>query len=170
MSEDHSGLDTFPKLLMHHAKARPARPAIREKDLGIWQTWTWHQLADEVRALASALASRGFTRGEHFAIVGDNRPRVYAAMCAAQALGGIPVTLYQDAEHFVVLRPERDLLAQPIANETRDGWNRFAVPLAGGAGWTREGAVLTQVQWLTLGFDSWGAPPLMVWIDGLGFR
>ncbi len=80
------------------------------------------------------------------------------------------VTLYQDAAHFVVLRPERDLLAQPIANETRDGWNRFALPLAGGAGWTREGAVLTQVQWLTLGFDSWGAPPLAVWIDGLGFR
>ena len=97
MAESLSGLDTFPKLLMHHALARGARPAIREKDLGIWQTWTWHDFAEEVRALASALASRGFTRGEHLAIVGDNRPRVYAAMCAAQCLGGIPVPMYQDA-------------------------------------------------------------------------
>ena len=97
MAENLSVHDTFPKLLMHHAKARPTRPAIREKDLGIWQTWTWHDFAEEVRALACALASRGFVRGEHLAILGDNRPRVYAAMCAAQCLGGIPVPMYQDA-------------------------------------------------------------------------
>ena len=97
MAENLSGLDTFPKLLMHHAKVRGERPAIREKDLGIWQTWTWHDFAEEVRALASGLAGRGFQRGEHLVIVGDNRPRVYAAMCAAQSLGGIPIALYQDA-------------------------------------------------------------------------
>lgn len=97
MSENLSGLDTFPKLLLHHARVRGARPAIREKDLGIWQTWTWKQFADEVRALACGLAAQGFKRGEHLALVGDNRPRLYAAMCAAQCLGGIPVPLYQDA-------------------------------------------------------------------------
>jgi len=97
MSENLSGLDTFPKLLLHHARVRGALPAIREKDLGIWQTWTWGQLADEVRALACALADRGLKRGDHMALVGDNRPRVYAAMCAAQCLGAIPVPLYQDA-------------------------------------------------------------------------
>jgi long-chain acyl-CoA synthetase len=97
MSEDLSGLDTFPKLLLHHARVRGDRPAIREKDLGIWQTWTWKEFADEVRALACGLASHGFKRGDHFALVGDNRPRVYAAMCAAQCLGGVPVPMYQDA-------------------------------------------------------------------------
>jgi long-chain acyl-CoA synthetase len=90
-------LDTFPKLLLQHARVRGALPAIREKDLGIWQTWTWHELAEEVRALACALAERGLKRGEHIALVGDNRPRIYAAMCAAQCLGAIPVPLYQDA-------------------------------------------------------------------------
>src|SRR5919108_55193 len=90
-------LDTFPKLLMHHAQVRAERPAIREKDLGIWQTWTWKRFADEVRALACGLAAAGFKRGEHLALVGDNRPRIYAAVCAAQCLGGIPVPLYQDA-------------------------------------------------------------------------
>ena len=90
-------MDTFPKLLMHHAQARGERPAIREKDLGIWQTWTWREFADEVRALAAALAEEGLKRGEHIAIVGDNRPRVYAAMSAAQCLGAVPVPLYQDS-------------------------------------------------------------------------
>ena len=97
MSDGLSGLDTFPKLLMQHARVRPQRPAIREKDLGIWQTWSWHRFAEEVRALACGLAAHGFKRGDHLALVGSNRPRIYAAMCAAQCLGGIPVPLYQDA-------------------------------------------------------------------------
>ncbi len=92
-----SSLDTFPRLLMHHARVRGGRPAVREKDMGIWQTWTWAQVADEVTALACGLAERGFRRGDHLAIVGDNRPRLYWAMAAAQALGGVPVPLYQDA-------------------------------------------------------------------------
>ena len=65
MAESLAGLDTFPKLLMHHARVRPARPAIREKDLGIWQTWSWARFADEVRALACGLAAQGFKRGDH---------------------------------------------------------------------------------------------------------
>jgi long-chain acyl-CoA synthetase len=97
MSENSSGLDTFPKLLEHHGQVRGGRPAMREKNLGIWQTWTWRYLAEEVRALASGLAAQGFKRGDHLALAGDNRPRIYAAMCAAQCLGGIPVPLYQDA-------------------------------------------------------------------------
>ncbi|MCX7961590.1 MAG: AMP-binding protein [Burkholderiales bacterium] len=95
--EKLDGLDTFPKLLLYHARERGERPAVREKALGIWQTWTWRQYADEVRVLAAGLAAAGFARGDHLAIVGDNRPRLYAAMCAAQCLGGIPVPLYQDA-------------------------------------------------------------------------
>jgi long-chain acyl-CoA synthetase len=90
-------LDTFPKLLMEHARERPDRPAIREKDLGIWQTWTWGRFADEVRALAAALTAEGFRRSAHIALIGDNRPRIYAGIAAAQCLGGIPVPLYQDS-------------------------------------------------------------------------
>jgi long-chain acyl-CoA synthetase len=97
MEPDIGELDTFPKLLAHHALVRGARPAIREKDLGIWQTWTWKQFADEARALAGGLAAQGLKRGDHIAVVGDNRPRIYAAIAAAQCLGAIPVPLYQDA-------------------------------------------------------------------------
>ena len=90
-------LDAFPRLLLHHAKVRGDHAAVREKDLGIWQTWTWSQVADEVRALACGLAAQGFKRGMNLAIIGDNRPRLYWAMTAAQSLGGVPVPLYQDA-------------------------------------------------------------------------
>ncbi|HXR57609.1 MAG TPA: AMP-binding protein [Casimicrobiaceae bacterium] len=92
-----SALDTFPRLLLRNAAERGEHPAVREKDLGIWQTWTWRQAAEEVRALACGLAAQGFRRGMHLAIIGDNRPRLYWAMAAAQALGGIPVPMYQDA-------------------------------------------------------------------------
>ncbi|MBA3031549.1 MAG: AMP-binding protein [Gammaproteobacteria bacterium] len=90
-------LDTFPRLLLAHARTRPDRPAIREKDLGIWQRWTWAEAAQEVRGMACGLAELGFKRGDRLAIIGDNRPRLYWAMCAAQMLGGIPVPMYQDA-------------------------------------------------------------------------
>src|SRR5437588_3985496 len=90
-------LATFPRLLLEHADVRGERPATREKDLGIWQTWTWSQVADEVRALACGLAALGFKRGMRLAIIGDNRPHLYWSMTAAQALGGIAVPMYQDA-------------------------------------------------------------------------
>ena len=92
-----AGFDTFPRLLLEHARVRGDHPATREKDLGIWQTWTWSQVAADVRALACGLAAQGFRRGMHLAIIGDNRPRLYWSMLAAQALGGIPVPMYQDA-------------------------------------------------------------------------
>jgi long-chain acyl-CoA synthetase len=95
------GLDpkgmTFPRLLLKHAAEIPQHPATREKDLGIWQTWSWAEVAAEVRALACGLAAQGFRRGMHLAIIGDNRPRLYWSMIAAQALGGVPVPIYQDA-------------------------------------------------------------------------
>ncbi|KPF48012.1 long-chain fatty acid--CoA ligase [beta proteobacterium AAP121] len=88
---------TFPRLLLDHAQARPEAPALREKVYGIWQTSTWAALAVMVRRLACGLAHAGVQRGEHVVIVGENRPRLYASMLAAQALGAIPVPLYQDA-------------------------------------------------------------------------
>ncbi len=90
-------LDTFPKLLELHRAERPDRPAIREKDFGIWQTHRWGQVADDVRSLAAGLVSLGVQRGDKVAIVGDNRPRLYWTMTAAQAIGAVPVPLYQDS-------------------------------------------------------------------------
>ncbi|MGQ0523195.1 MAG: AMP-binding protein [Betaproteobacteria bacterium] len=105
MSEDLSRFDTFPKLLAHHAAVRGARPAIRNKRRGIWETHSWSDVAREVRRMACGLAALGFKRGDHLAVIGDNRPCLCAAVCAAQALGGIPVPLYQDSPSDEMIYP-----------------------------------------------------------------
>jgi long-chain acyl-CoA synthetase len=89
--------DTFPKLLAERARTSPRRPAYREKEYGIWQTYDWAHVAAEVRRLAAGLADLGFKRGDRLIVVGDNRPRLYWSMCAAQSLGGVPVPVYQDS-------------------------------------------------------------------------
>ena len=94
---NRAGVDTFPKLLLRNAKERGNRIAIREKDLGIWQSWTWSEVLGEVKALSAGLAAFGLKRGDKIAIIGDNRPRLYWTMVAAQAIGAIPVPIYQDA-------------------------------------------------------------------------
>ena len=88
---------TFPRLLLRHATERPAAAALREKEFGIWQTLTWGALATLVREIACGLAQAGLQSGQHIVVIGENRPRLYAAMLAAQSLGAIPVPLYQDA-------------------------------------------------------------------------
>jgi long-chain acyl-CoA synthetase len=91
------GDTTFPWLLAGHVRVRPNRAAIREKYLGIWQTLTWSEFDALSREFAGGLAELGVKRGDNVAVIGDNRPRLYAAMMAIQMLGAIPVPLYQDA-------------------------------------------------------------------------
>ena len=88
---------TLARLLQRNARDLHDRPAIREKDRGIWQTWTWRQYHDEVRDFALGLAALGFKRGAVLSVIGDNRPRLYWAQVAAQCLGGVPVPVYQDS-------------------------------------------------------------------------
>ena len=97
MASIDPGLDTLPKLLIHNAASIGARPAMRQKDLGVWQAWTWQQVLEEVRAFSVGLAELGLKRGDKFTIIGSNRPRLYWAICAGQALGAVPVPVYADA-------------------------------------------------------------------------
>jgi long-chain acyl-CoA synthetase len=97
MQEGSGAPDTFPKLLLQHARVRGMRPAIREKTLGIWQGWTWGEVRGEIEALACGLHRAGLARGAHIAVIGANRPRLYWTLTAAQSLGAIPVPFYEDA-------------------------------------------------------------------------
>jgi len=97
VGNERAGADTFPKLLIHNAKVRGPRVAMRHKDLGIWQSWTWGQMLDEVRTFSVGLEELGLKRGDKFAVIGANRPRLYWAMCAGQALGAVPVPIYADS-------------------------------------------------------------------------
>ena len=88
---------TFPRLLQVHAQARPGDTALREKEYGIWQSMSWSELHTMVSHMAHGFHLAGLARGEHVVVVGANRPRLYAVMLAVQALGGVPIPLYQDA-------------------------------------------------------------------------
>ena len=102
--------DTFPKVLQERVELSPERIANREKQYGIWQSWTWRQVEQEVREFTCGLAVLGLERGDKIAIVGDNRPRLYWSMAAAQAIGAIPVPTYQDSVaeemHYVLEHAE----------------------------------------------------------------
>ena len=89
--------DTFPKLLLDNARIRGDRPAMREKEFGIWRTWTWADVKDEVMRFALGLQALGFEKGDAIAIIGGNKPRLYWTFMAAQSLEGIPVPVYADA-------------------------------------------------------------------------
>jgi long-chain acyl-CoA synthetase len=96
-SEVTAPADTFPRLLVRNARQFADRPAIRHKDLGIWQTLTWAQVFEDVRAYAVGLNRLGVKRGDTIAIVGANRPKLYMSVMAAQVLGAVPVPVYADA-------------------------------------------------------------------------
>ncbi len=89
--------NTLPKLLRLNAKTSGRLPGMREKDRGIWQTYSWRACQEHVRSFAQGLAAQGFKRGDKLSVLGDNRARLYWAQLAAQALGGISVPLYQDS-------------------------------------------------------------------------
>ena len=90
--------DTIPKLLVANAQRYGHRQAaMREKQYGIWQAYSWAQYLEQVKDFALGLARLGFQRHDKLAIIGDNRPQLYWALVAAEALGGMPVPIYQDA-------------------------------------------------------------------------
>lgn len=93
-----NGNVTFPVLMLENARRYGEKKiAYREKDLGIWQSYSWQVSLEQSRDLANGLASLGFKRGDKMVVVGDNRPQLYWGMMAAQCLGGVPVPLYQDS-------------------------------------------------------------------------
>ena len=88
---------TFPHLLLKHAAERPSAAALREKEYGIWQTWSWADVAQDVRHMACGLAALGLAKGQNLAFISDNRPHVYMGFIAVQSIGAVPIPLYQDA-------------------------------------------------------------------------
>jgi len=91
------GLTSIPDLLARNVALHGAKAAYREKEFGIWQSWTWAEAADEIDALAMGLLTLGANVGDHIAIIGRNRPALYWSMVAAQRIGCVPVPLYADA-------------------------------------------------------------------------
>ncbi|TAL15841.1 long-chain fatty acid--CoA ligase [bacterium] len=90
--------NTFPKLLQRNAeKFGKNKVALREKDFGIWQSFTWQDYSDHVKYFCLGLVSLGLKKSDTIAIIGDNRPEWLFAELAAQSAGAIGIGIYQDA-------------------------------------------------------------------------
>ncbi|WP_204318684.1 AMP-binding protein [Pseudooceanicola aestuarii] len=97
VSQDAGGLASVPALLDRNARQFADKPAYREKEFGIWQSWTWAETREEIRALALGLIKLGVNKGDFIAIIGANRPHLYWSMVSAQMIGAVPVPLYSDS-------------------------------------------------------------------------
>ena len=88
--------DTLPKLLLENYRKHPTKVAMRKKDFGIWNPYTWEDCYSNIKYFALGLKTLGFKSGDKISIVGDNDPEWYWSELAAQALGGVAVGLYID--------------------------------------------------------------------------
>ena len=120
-----TGTDTLPRLLGRNAARWPNRPAWRHKRLGIWQTQTWSSFAKRTDDIALGLAERGFGHGDRLAVLGDNRPDLYAALIAAQALGGVGVPLDPDASPERLAAILRDAAVSIVVTDTMEQVDRL---------------------------------------------
>ncbi|OYY74311.1 MAG: long-chain fatty acid--CoA ligase, partial [Rhizobiales bacterium 24-66-13] len=89
--------DTFPKLLALNARQHPTDTWLREKDLGIWNAYTWQQVNARVQNMALGLLDLGVARGDVISLLGDNRPEWLMGEIAIHAVGGQSLGIYRDA-------------------------------------------------------------------------
>jgi long-chain acyl-CoA synthetase len=92
MIEDE--IKTLPQALRALVQKQPDRIAMRMKEYGIWHDITWTQYHENVKKVAMGLHALGVKRGDHVAIVGENKPQWLFSAMGVMSLGGIFVGVY----------------------------------------------------------------------------
>ncbi|MEI6179856.1 MAG: long-chain fatty acid--CoA ligase [Chloroflexales bacterium] len=155
---------TLPRLLMHNAERLGTKVALREKEFGLWQTVTWRQFGDHVRAFALGLAALGLRRGDTVAIIGDNRPEWLYAELGAQAVGAVSVGIYQDSAPEEVRYILQETTARVIIAEDQEQVDKILEL------WPALTAVLKVIYYEPKGLRNYGEPFLATFtaIEELG--
>ncbi|MCP4298711.1 MAG: long-chain fatty acid--CoA ligase, partial [Proteobacteria bacterium] len=86
---------TIPQLLRWRVGQTPDRPALREKDFGIWNTYTWKDYYKYVKNTALGLKAIGLGKGDTIALISDNIPEILFTAIAAHSIGAISAGIYQ---------------------------------------------------------------------------
>jgi long-chain acyl-CoA synthetase len=94
-NKDHLMQYSIPQLLRWRVEATGDKVALREKDFGCWNSYTWNQYYDFVRKAGLGLKNIGFNKGDKIAIISDNIPEVFYLAIGAQAIGGVSAAIYQ---------------------------------------------------------------------------
>jgi long-chain acyl-CoA synthetase len=88
---------TLPHLFLRKcAEHGDTQIAMREKDRGIWKSYTWRDYGEKVKNLSLFLVSLGMKPGDKVALLGENKPEIYWAELAAQAVRGAAVGIFSD--------------------------------------------------------------------------
>jgi long-chain acyl-CoA synthetase len=91
-------IDTLPTSLRTTAKRfGQTSTAMRQKDRGIWRSFTWEESFEQIRDLSLGLTRMGFQRGDKACIIGDNDPQYFWAQLAIQSVGGVAVGIFTDS-------------------------------------------------------------------------
>ncbi len=93
-SFDDESLPTLVRLLRTNAQEAPGAIALKQKDRGIWQPVTWRQYEEACFELAAGLMHMGYRRGDHIAILSENRREWLYSQLGINFLGAIPAGLY----------------------------------------------------------------------------
>ncbi|MBW1634707.1 MAG: AMP-binding protein [Deltaproteobacteria bacterium] len=94
-TNDHLLEYSIPQLLRWRVNSTPKRPALREKDFGIWNTYSWEDYYDYVRKTALGLRAIGLGKNDTFAIISDNIPELLFVAIGGHCLGAISAGIYQ---------------------------------------------------------------------------
>jgi long-chain acyl-CoA synthetase len=85
---------TIPQLLRKRAELHGDRLALREKDFGIWNRYSWNHYYETARSVALGLLSLGLKPGDRVAIAGEDTPEWFYADLGTQMIGAIAVGIY----------------------------------------------------------------------------
>ena len=148
---------TLPQWLLHNAVHRSNEVAQRHKRDGVWKEFSWTDVRDEVRALALGLRARGVQRGQTVVLLSENRPELYWAEWAAQAVGAKVVALYPDAAQSEVEYVLRDAQAVCVFAEDQEQVDKVLPLMA------RHTDLHTVVWWESGGLWSYRNEGLLGW-------
>ena len=123
---------TLLRVLAANAREHPRRPAMREKDLGVWQQTSWAEMLESTLCCAAGLAGLGFKPQDALLVMGDNRPRLYIGLLAASALGGYPMPVYPDATPDEVLHFTQEAQVRFVFAEDQEQVDKMIGLRAGG--------------------------------------
>ena len=86
---------TIPQLLRWRVKETGTKVALREKDFGYWNNYSWNDYYDHVRKVALGLSKIGLHKEEVIILIGDNIPEMLFVALGAQSIGAISAAIYQ---------------------------------------------------------------------------
>lgn len=86
---------SIPQLLRWRVKTSPDQTALKEKDFGIWNAYTWSDYYTYVRNTGLGLRAIGLGKDDTIAIISDNIPEVLFMAIGGHSIGCISAGIYQ---------------------------------------------------------------------------